>query len=163
LTAQFYTPASIIMVDIDENRLQVAKSLGATYIVNSTSENSVDKIMQLTENRGVDVAVEAVGIPATFDWCQSVIAPGGRIANVGVHGKSVSLHLETLWSKNITITTRLVDTISTPLLIKTITSKKLDPSKLITHHFALNDIMQAYDSFSNAAREKTLKVILTSK
>jgi alcohol dehydrogenase len=109
------------------------------------------------------VAVEAVGIPATFELCQSVIAAGGHIANVGVHGKSVSLHLEALWSKNITITTRLVDTVSTPLLLKTVVSKKVDPSKLITHHFALNDIVRAYEFFSNAAKEKTLKVILTNE
>ena len=117
----------------------------------------------MTENVGADVAVEAVGIPATFELCTAVIAPGGRIANVGVHGKPVELHLETLWSKNITITTRLVDTVTTPLLMKTVLSNKLDGKKLITHHFALNDIMQAYDTFANAAREKALKVILTSE
>ena len=119
--------------------------------------------MSLTNNKGVDVAIEAVGIPATFELCESIIAPGGRIANVGVHGKSVSLHLEKLWSKNITISTRLVDTVSTSMLLKTVTSKKLDPSKLITHHFALRDIVNAYDTFQNAAREKTLKVILTNE
>lgn len=163
ITAQFYTPSVIIMVDIDDNRLQVAKTFGATHLINSKTENVLESIMQLTENRGVDVAVEAVGIPSTFELCQSVIAPGGHIANVGVHGKTVSLHLETLWSKNITITTRLVDTVSTPLLLKTVVSKKVDPSKLITHHFDLSDIMQAYESFGNAAKEKTLKVILTNQ
>jgi alcohol dehydrogenase len=163
ITAQFYTPAAIIMVDVDENRLQVAKTFGATHVINSNNENGIEKIMALTENRGVDVAVEAVGIPATFELCQSVIAAGGHIANVGVHGKSVSLHLETLWSKNITITTRLVDTVTTPLLLKTVVSKKVDPSKLITHHFALNDIINAYEAFGNAAKEKTLKVILTNE
>jgi len=162
ITAQFYTPAAIIMVDVDDNRLQVAKSFGATHVINSNNENGIEKIMQLTDSRGVDVAVEAVGIPATFELCQSVIAAGGHIANVGVHGKSVSLHLETLWSKNITITTRLVDTVSTPLLLKTVVSKKVDPSKLITHHFALADIISAYEAFGNAAKEKTLKVILTN-
>jgi alcohol dehydrogenase len=119
--------------------------------------------MSLTNNKGVDVAIEAIGIPATFELCESIIAPGGRIANVGVRGKSVSLYLEKLWSKNITITTRLVDTSSTPMLLKTVTSNKLDPAKLITHHFALNDIVNAYDTFQNAAREKTLKVILTNE
>jgi alcohol dehydrogenase len=163
ITAQFYTPAAIIMVDVDDNRLQVAKTFGATHVINSNNENSIEKIMQLTDNRGVDVAVEAVGIPDTFELCQSVIAAGGHIANVGVHGKSASLHLETLWSKNITVTTRLVDTVSTPLLLKTIVSKKLDPSKLITHHFPLNDIVNAYESFGNAAKQKTLKVILTNE
>ncbi len=163
LTAQFYTPAEIIMIDIDDNRLAVAKTFGATQTINSSKENAVEKVMTLTNKRGVDVAIEAVGIPATFELCQSIIAPGGRIANIGVHGKAVSLHLEILWSKNITITTRLVDTVTTPLLLKTITSKKLDASKLITHHFALKDIVKAYDTFEHAASEKTLKVILTNE
>jgi alcohol dehydrogenase len=150
------------MIDIDDNRLNVAKTFGATQIINSNNENAFEKIMRLTEKRGVDVAIEAVGIPATFELCESIIASGGHIANVGVHGKSVSLHLETLWSKNITITTRLVDTVTTPMLLKTVSSKKLDPSKLITHRFALNDIEHAYDVFANAATEKTLKVILSN-
>jgi len=118
--------------------------------------------MKLTNVKGVDVAIEAVGIPATFDICQSIIAAGGHIANVGVHGKSVELHLERLWSSNITITTRLVDTVTTPMLLKTVLSGKLRPEKLITHRFALNDIMKAYDTFGNAAKEKALKVILTN-
>jgi alcohol dehydrogenase len=163
LTAQFYTPASIIMVDVDDNRLAVAKTFGATSVINSSKGNASEMIMQLTENRGVDTAIEAVGVPATFELCQSIIAPGGHIANVGVHGKSVDLHLESLWSKNITITTRLVDTVTTPMLLKTVASKKLDPLRLITHHFALKDIVQAYDTFANATREKALKVILTNE
>ena len=162
ITAQFYTPAEIIMIDIDDNRLNVAKTFGATQTINSNNENALEKIMNLTNNKGVDVAIEAVGIPATFELCESIIAAGGRIANVGVHGKSVNLHLETLWSKNITITTRLVDTVTTSMLLKTVSSKKLDPSKLITHRFALNDIIKAYDVFQNAATEKTLKVILSN-
>ncbi len=163
ITAQFYTPAELIMVDVDNNRLEVAKKLGATLTINSTHENAVEKIMRHTKRKGVDVAIEAVGIPATFELCESIIGAGGHIANVGVHGKSVSLHLETLWSKNITITTRLVDTVSTPMLLKTVTSKKLDPAKLITHRFALKDIIAASDTFQNAAEEKSLKVILTSE
>jgi alcohol dehydrogenase len=162
ITAQFYTPAEIIMIDIDDNRLNVAKTFGATQIINSNSESALEKIMNLTGQKGVDVAIEAVGIPATFELCESVIAAGGHIANVGVHGKSVNLHLETLWSKNITITTRLVDTVTTSMLLKTVSSKKLDPSKLITHRFTLNDIIKAYDVFQNAATEKTLKVILSN-
>lgn len=162
ITAQFYTPAEIIIVDIDENRLRVAKSFGATHVINSSKENALKEIMEITGKRGVDVAIEAVGVPETFELCESIIAPGGRIANVGVHGKSVNLHLETLWSKNITISTRLVDTITTSMLLKTVSSKKLDPSKLITHHFALKDIIKAYDTFHNAEREKTLKVILSN-
>ena len=117
---------------------------------------------RLTGGKGVDVAIEAVGIPATFGICQSIIAAGGRIANIGVHGKSVELHLEKLWSSNITITTRLVDTVTTPLLLKTVRSGKLQPGKLITHRFPLREIMRAYDTFGNAATERALKVILTN-
>lgn len=163
LTAQFYTPAAIIMIDIDDHRLQETKTFGATHTINSQQEDAIAKVFSITENKGVDVAIEAVGIPATFELCESIIAPGGHIANIGVHGKSVALHMETLWSKNITITTRLVDTVTTPMLLKTVSSKKIDPAKLITHHFPLQNIIQAYDTFQNAARDKTLKVILTNE
>ncbi|HEY9166613.1 MAG TPA: zinc-dependent alcohol dehydrogenase family protein [Candidatus Kryptonia bacterium] len=159
LTAQFYSPAEIIMVDTDTNRLDVAKTFGATKFVHG---NAVDEIMKLTNGKGVDVAIEAVGTPGTFDICQSIIAPGGHIANIGVHGKSVSLHLEKLWASNITLTTRLVDTVTTPMLLKTVQSGKLQPQKLITHRFALDQIMKAYDTFGNAAKEKALKVILAN-
>jgi alcohol dehydrogenase len=159
LTAQFYSPAEIIMVDIDTNRLDVAKTFGATKLVHG---NAVDEIMKLTHGKGVDVAIEAVGTPGTFDICQSIVAAGGHIANIGVHGKSVELHLEKLWSRNVTITTRLVDTVSTPMLLKIVQSGRLEPRRLITHHFALNEIMKAYDTFGNAANEKALKVILTN-
>ncbi|TDG36476.1 alcohol dehydrogenase [Pedobacter changchengzhani] len=160
LTAQFYTPAQIIMVDLDENRLIMSKNFGATTTINSANEDAVEKIKSLTNGKGVDVAMEAVGVPSTFELCQEIIAPGGHIANIGVHGKSVALHLETLWSKNITITASLVDTVTTPMLLKTVNAKKLEPNKLITHHFKLDDIMKAYDTFENAAEEKALKVIL---
>lgn len=160
LTAQFYTPAQIIMIDVDDNRLQVAKTFGATSIINSSKEDPIEKVMALTGGKGVDAAMEAVGIPATFELCQYVIAPGGCIANIGVHSKSVDLHLETLWSRNITITTRLVDTVTTPMLFKNVQSGKLDAKKLITHHFKLDQILEAYKTFGDAAREKALKVIL---
>jgi len=160
LTAQFYSPAEIIMVDLDENRLNVAKKFGATKLV---SQNAVEEVMKLTDGKGVDVAIEAVGISATFDICQSIIAAGGHIANIGVHGKSVELHLEKLWSSTITITTRLVDTVTIPMLLKTVLSGKLQPEKLITHRFELNEIMKAYDTFGNASEEKALKVILTNE
>lgn len=163
LTAQFYTPSEIIMIDPDDNRLEIAKQFGATIIINNNKENAVDIINKHTNNRGVDTAIEAVGIPATFELCQYIIGPGGTIANVGVHGKSVTLHLENLWAKNITIKTGLVDTFTTPLLLKTIKSKKLDASKLITHRFKLNDILNAYDTFENAEKEKALKVILINE
>lgn len=162
LTAQFYSPANIIMIDRDDNRLAVAKTFGATQIINSGNDNAVEKVMSLTNNKGVDVAIEAVGVPLTFELCQEIIAAGGHIANIGVHGKSVTLHLETLWSRNISITTRLVDTVSTPMLFKTVLAGKLEPKKLITHHFKLDEIVEAYETFGNAAKEKALKVILTN-
>jgi alcohol dehydrogenase len=118
--------------------------------------------MELTEGAGVDVAIEAVGVPVTFDICQGIIAAGGHIANIGVHGEPVQLHIEKLWDRNVTLTTRLVDTVTTPLLRKLVQSGKLQPGKLVTHRFALNDVMKAYDTFGNAAREKALKVILKS-
>ena len=162
LTAQFYTPAEIIMIDQDDNRLDVARKFGATQIINSRDENTIEAVMKLTNQTGVDVAIEAVGIPETFELCEAIIAPGGRIANIGVHGKSVRLHLEDLWSKNITITTRLVDTVTSPMLLKTIQSKKIAPANLITHRFRLDQVAEAYDTFGNAAEEKALKVILSS-
>jgi alcohol dehydrogenase len=160
LTAQFYSPAEILMIDLDENRLQVALSLGATKAVNSSDGKAVQKVMALTRDAGVDVAIEAVGIPASFEICQEVLAPGGRLANVGVHGKPVELHLEKLWSHNITLTTRLVDTVTTPMLLKMVQSGRLQPRKLVTHRFGLADVMQAYDTFGNAAKERALKVVL---
>jgi alcohol dehydrogenase len=163
LTAQFYTPAEIIVIDKDDNRLAVAKKFGATKTINSANENAVDKIMSLTGKKGVDCAIEAVGVPATFELCESIIAPGGHIANIGVHGKKVDLHLETLWSQNITITTRLVDTITTPMLLKIVKAKKLDPLQLITHRFKLSEIIKAYDVFGHADKEKALKVMLTNE
>ena len=160
LTAQFYSPAEIIMIDNDENRLQVAGTFGATRLINNSVKNAVEEVMKITRGKGVDTAIEAVGVPATFELCEAIVDPGGHIANIGVHGKSVNLHLETLWSRNISITTRLVDTSSTPMLFRNVLSHKLDPKKLITHRFRLNDIINAYDTFSHAAREKALKVIL---
>jgi alcohol dehydrogenase len=162
LTAQFYSPAAIFMIDLDDKRLAVAKKFGATTLINSTDGHAAHHLMELTEGAGVDVAIEAVGLPATFDICQGIVAAGGRIANVGVHGKPVELHMEKLWDRNISLTTRLVDTVTTPMLLKIVRSGKLQPSKLVTHRFAMNDIMKAYDTFGNAARESALKVILTS-
>jgi alcohol dehydrogenase len=160
LTAQFYAPAQIIMIDPDTNRLEVAKTFGATHTL--PSADAAAGVMKLTEGKGVDVAIEAVGVPETFELCEAIIAPGGRIANVGVHGRSAVLHLQKLWAQNITIRTRLVDTVSTPMLLKTVGSGRLEPRRLITHRFPLNEIMKAYDTFGNAAREKALKVILTA-
>ena len=163
LTAQFYSPAAVMMIDLDENRLRVAKEFGATTLINSADGKAVEGVLELTGGEGVDVAVEAVGMPATFDICQSILAPGGHLANVGVHGKPVELHVEKLWDRNITLTTRLVDTVTTPMLLKVVGSGKLQPSKLVTHRFALDDVMKAYDTFGNAAKEGALKVILKNQ
>ncbi|KEA63782.1 Threonine dehydrogenase and related Zn-dependent dehydrogenase [Marinobacterium lacunae] len=162
LTAQFYSPAHIIMIDMDDNRLEAAKTFGATDLINSARQNAIETVMALTNNRGVDVAIEAVGIPATFDICQEIVTAGGNIANVGVHGTSVDLHIEKLWIKNITLTTGLVNTNTTPMLMKTLESGKVQPEQLITHHFALDEIMAAYEVFGNAAKEKAMKVILSA-
>jgi len=162
LTARFYSPARIIMVDADPARLAMARTFGATDTIDVTRENAVERLLALTDGVGVDVAIEAVGIPATFDVCQQAIAPGGRIANVGVHGKSVELHLEQLWIRNITLTTGLVSTSSTPLLLQTVQAGSVDPGALVTHRFALDDILTAYDVFANAAREKAMKVLLSA-
>ena len=162
LTTQFYAPANLIVIDLDDNRLEVAKKFGATEVINSADGKAVEKVMAMTAGKGVDVAIEAVGIAATFGLCQDIIGAGGHIANIGVHGTSVTLHLEKLWSQNITITTRLVDAVTTPLLLKTVMAGKLKPKQLVTHHFTLNDVMKAYDTFGNAGRERALKVILTN-
>ncbi|WP_354361940.1 zinc-dependent alcohol dehydrogenase family protein [Undibacterium sp. GrIS 1.8] len=161
LTAQFYSPAKIIMIDLDDHRLEVAKRFGATDTINSKNGKAVESLMQITDQRGADTAIEAVGIPATFELCEKIIAAGGTIANVGVHGTKVDLFLENLWDRNITITTRLVDTVSTPMLMNVVQSKKIDPKLLITHRFKLNDIMKAYDTFQHAAETQALKVIIT--
>jgi len=162
LTARFYSPAEIIMIDLDDNRLETAKRFGATAVINNADGNAVKAIMKLTADRGVDTAIEAVGIPATFELCEAIIAPGGTIANVGVHGVKVDLHLEHLWDRNITITTRLVDTVSTPMLMDTLRARKLDARLLITHRFRLDQILDAYGTFERAADTRALKVIISA-
>ena len=160
LTAQFYSPAEIIMIDLDDNRLEVAKRFGAAVTINSAGGKAVGTVMKMTGERGVDTAIEAVGIPATFELCEKIIAPGGTIANIGVHGTKVALHLEQLWDRNITITTRLVDTVSTPMLLNVVRSRKIDPKLLITHRFKLDRILDAYETFAHAADTRALKVII---
>jgi alcohol dehydrogenase len=160
LTAQFYSPAEIIAIDLDDNRLAIAKRFGATTIINSNGGKAVEAVMKMTGKRGVDTAIEAVGIPATFELCEKLVTAGGTIANIGVHGQKVALHLESLWDRNVTITTRLVDTASTPMLLNILRSKKIDPKLLITHRFKLDKILDAYEAFGNAAKTKALKVII---
>jgi alcohol dehydrogenase len=160
LTAQFYSPAQLIMIDHDPNRLEVAQRFGATACIDGGHADAVSEVMRLTDSIGVDCAIEAVGIPATFELCEALVAPGGVIANIGVHGVTADLHLEKLWDRNIAITTRLVDTASTPMLLKTVRSGKLDPKQLITHRFPLSEIVAAYDTFGHAAETRALKVII---
>lgn len=161
LTAQFYSPSQIIMIDLDANRLAVAERFGATRTIDSRSEDVVAVVKSLTDGRGVDTAIEAVGVPATFELCEDLVAPGGVIANIGVHGVKADLHLERLWSHNITITTRLVDTATTSMLLKMVAGGKVDAKKLVTHRFTLDGIMEAYDVFGRAAETQALKVLIT--
>ncbi len=160
LTAQFYSPRQIIVIDLDNTRLELAKRFGATSVINSANVKALAAVMKLTGGRGVDTAIEAVGIPATFELCEQIIAPGGVIANIGVHGTKVALHLENLWNRNITITTRLVDTVSTPMLLEIVQAQKMNPKRLITHHFTLDAILDAYETFGHAADTRALKVII---
>jgi len=162
LTAQFYSPADIIMIDLDNNRLEVARRLGATAVINSTNGEAAETVMKMTGGRGADTVIEAVGVPATFELCEKIVAPGGIIANIGVHGTKVDLHLENLWDRNITITTRLVDTVSTPMLLASLRSSKIDPGLLITHRFSLDKILEAYETFAHAAGTRALKVIIAA-
>ncbi len=161
LTAQFYSPADIIMIDLDNNRLEVAKSFGATAAINSGDGKAVEAIMKLTGKRGVDTAIEAVGTPLTFELCTQIVTAGGNVANIGVHGKSATLHLEQLWDRNISITTRLVDTVSLPMLLKVVMSRKIDPKLLVTHRFKLDSILEAYETFGHAADTRALKVVVS--
>ncbi|MEP6824585.1 MAG: zinc-dependent alcohol dehydrogenase family protein [Ramlibacter sp.] len=160
LTAQLYSPSEIIMIDLDDNRLAVGQRFGASAAINSADGQAAAAVMRLTGGRGVDTAIEAVGIPATFELCQEIVAAGGTIANVGVHGVKADLHLEKLWSHNITITTRLVDTVSTPMLLRTLQAGRIDAKQLITHRFRLADMLQAYETFGHAADTGALKVIV---
>jgi alcohol dehydrogenase len=162
LTAQFYSPSRVIMIDLDESRLEMAKKFGATEVINSANGTVTEQILASTKD-GVDVAIEAVGIPATFDICQSIVRPGGHVANVGVHGKAVNLQIQRLWIRNITITTGLVNTNTTPMLLKNVESKKLRPESLISHRFNFEQVMEAYEVFGNAAQQKAMKVIISNE
>jgi len=159
LTAQFFSPGRVIMVDLDDARLAMAQKFGATDLINSSGPDTIDAILALTKD-GVDVAIEAVGVPQTFEICQRIVRPGGHIANVGVHGTSVDLQIQDLWIKNLTLTTGLVNTNTTPMLLKTVQSGTLEPAQLITHRFNFNEMLKAYEVFGNAAREQALKVII---
>ena len=163
MTAKLYTPAHIVAIDIDDSRLERAREFGADVTINNGSDIAVAAVMQLTDDLGADVAIEAVGIPSTFELCTELVRPGGRVANVGVHGHSVTLHLETLWIRDVTITTGLVDTFSTAKLLKLIADGKLDATAFATHRFPLSETMSAYDTFGDAAATHALKVVLEAE
>ena len=160
MTAKLYTPARIVAIDLADSRLEKARVFGADVTINNGREDAVAMIQELTHGLGADVAVEAVGAPETFELCTAIVRPGGHVANVGVHGHSATLHLETLWIKDITITTGLVDTFTTPRLLQLIAEGRLDATPFATHHFALDETLEAYDTFGAAAETDALKVVL---
>ena len=161
LGAKLFSPAHVIGIDLADSRLDAAKQFGADIVINSTREDPVEVVRQLTDGLGADVAIEAVGVPASFETCTRLIRPGGHVANIGVHGEPATLHLEELWIRNVTITTGLVDTYSTPTLLNLVKSEQVNPSKFITHHFGFDEFLDAYDTFARAADTGALKVVVT--
>jgi alcohol dehydrogenase len=160
LTANLYTPRRVIVLDPDRGRLDRALACGATDAVSETGQDACDHVLELTDGAGVDLAIEAVGVPETFELCTDIVRAGGHVANVGVHGKPATLHLERLWIKDVTITTGLVDTCTTPRLMQLIAAGKLDPSVFATHRFSLDEAMEAYDAFADAKSSGAFKVVL---
>ncbi|MEA2123642.1 MAG: alcohol dehydrogenase [Solirubrobacteraceae bacterium] len=160
LVAALLSPSEIVVIDLDDGRLARAREFGASTTINNGTDDARARIMELTDGLGADVALEAVGVPQTFELAAELVRPGGHIANIGVHGRSACLHLETLWSRNVTITTGLVDTSTIPQLLKLIGQGRLDPGAMATHRFALGDTMAAYDVFADAAGSGALKVVL---
>ena len=161
LSARLFSPRHIVAVDLADRRLDAAKEFGADVTVNNGREDTLARVLELTGGLGADVAIEAVGVPASFELCTSLVRAGGTVANIGVHGGPATLHLEELWIKNVTITNGLVDTYSTPVLLRLLTSGQVDAGRFVTHRFALGEFMQAYDVFANAADTGALKVVLT--
>ena len=159
--ARLFSPSHIVAIDLADNRLEAAKQFGADIVINNAREDAGAIIGQLTGGLGADVTIEAVGTPATFEQAVRLARPGGHIANIGVHGQPVTLHLEELWIRDITITTGLVDTYTTPTLLRLVTTQQLDAGRFVTHHFTLDQFEEAYDTFSRAAETGALKVVLT--
>ena len=161
MTAGLYGASRIIAIDLDDNRLEQARGFGATDAVNSSGTSTKDDVFAMTDGLGVDVAIEAVGIPPTFQMCTELVRPGGTVANVGVHGTSVELKLQDLWIKDIAITTGLVSTTTTPMLLKLVQQDKLEAERFATHRFGFDQFLEAYDTFGRAAETKALKVIIS--
>ncbi len=158
--AGLFSPSHIVAIDLADSRLESAKQFGADVIVNNGHEDPLEVINELTDGLGADVAIEAVGVPTTFELATTLIRPGGHVANIGVHGQPATLHLEQLWTKDVTITTGLVDTYSTPTLLRLV-GHQLDVKRFVTHHFQMDDFMAAYDTFARAADTGALKVVVT--
>ncbi|QEY23090.1 zinc-dependent alcohol dehydrogenase family protein [Neisseria animalis] len=162
LTAQLYSPAALIVCDMDENRLKLAKELGATHVINPIEGNVVEKVKAIVGEDGVDCAIEAVGIPATWDMCQETVKAGGNVAVVGVHGQAVDFKLEKLWIKNLKITTGLVNSNTTEMLMKAIATSSIDFNRMITHRFKFSELEEAYDVFKHASENQAMKVVLSA-
>jgi alcohol dehydrogenase len=162
LTAKLFTPAAIVAIDLADARLAKALDFGADVVINNGREDAVARVLELTDGLGADLAIEAGGVPATLELCADLIRPGGRLANVGVHGHPATLHLEKLWIRDVTVTTGLVDTFTTPQLLKLIAGGRLDPTPFATHRFELGEAMKAYDVFADAAHTNALKVVLSA-
>jgi alcohol dehydrogenase len=163
LTARLYSPALIVAVDKADSRLEAAKSFGADVTVNNDREDPHEVVRGLTEGLGADVTMEAVGVPETFELAAALVRPGGHVANIGVHGRPASLHLEDLWIKDVTITTGLVDTSSTARLLKLLSAHQVRTDRFVTHHFAMDDFIEAYDVFDRAGETGALKMVLTPR
>ncbi len=161
MTARLLSPGRIVVLDVADARLEKAREFGADVTINNGRTDPIAEVMELTGGLGADVAIEAVGIPETFELCTDLIRPGGRVANIGVHGHPATLHLERLWIRDVTITTGLVDTFSTPKLLRLIAEGRLDPLPFATHRFELDEMIEAYDTFADAATTNALKVVLT--
>jgi alcohol dehydrogenase len=157
--ARFFSPSHIVAIDPAKSRLEAALDFGADVTV-QLDDNPQDVVRELTDDLGADVVIEAVGVPESFELCTELVRPGGHVANIGVHGKPVTLHLESLWIKNVTITTGLVDTSSTPTLLRMLASGHLDTAQFVTHRFDLDEMMEAYEVFGQAAETGALKVAL---
>ncbi len=159
--ARLFSPSLVIAIDMAPSRLQAAKQFGADVIINNAEQDPIAAVRELTDGLGADVAIEAVGVPATFELAADLVRPVGRIANIGVHGQPVTLHLERLWTRDVTITTGLVDTYSTPTLLRLLTSRQIDAQRFVTHRFGFDEFIEAYDVFANASQTGALKVVLS--
>ena len=161
MTASLYGAARIIALDLDTNRLDQARGFGASDTVNSADPDWIEQVMAMTDGLGVDVAIEAVGYPETLRTAVALVRPGGTVANIGVHGVPVELPMHELWIHNISITMGLVDTVSTPMLLKLVAQHKLPAERFATHHFGFDQVLDAYDTFGKAAETKALKVVIS--